>query len=299
VDLPFPEFVAAAIALYSGPAYARATLQAMERVLYQVERLQPHGTADLTTAFAAKLVALRSSEVSPNTIRGELSRFRALCNFAIEEGWLERAPRWKRVRPRAVPSKTKRLHSIAEVARVLELLRGRRSDWESHRLYALVAVAACTGARRNELLRIHVEDVRADRGVILISSRQRLKTEASAAPVPICPMLEEILREWLPRTGSEWLFPGVKRFGPWTGGTASKCPLGRLKAVGEDLGIEGLTWQSLRHTFATWARRRWGLSGIQLRDVLRHTTEHTQEHYVHDELDTCELVKSVQWVRYE
>jgi len=269
VDLPFPEFVAAAIALYSGPAYARATLQAMERVLYQVERLQPHGTADLTTAFAAKLVALRSSEVSPNTIRGELSRFRALCNFAIEEGWLERAPRWKRVRPRAVPSKTKRLHSIAEVARVLELLR------------------------------IHVEDVRADRGVILISSRQRLKTEASAAPVPICPMLEEILREWLPRTGSEWLFPGVKRFGPWTGGTASKCPLGRLKAVGEDLGIEGLTWQSLRHTFATWARRRWGLSGIQLRDVLRHTTEHTQEHYVHDELDTCELVKSVQWVRYE
>lgn len=49
---------------------------------------------------------------------------------------------------------------------------------------------------------------------------------------------------------------------------------------------------------ATWSRRRWGLSGLQLRDVLRHTTEHTQEHYVHEETETAALVASVAHVSY-
>jgi len=143
-----------------------------------------------------------------------------------------------------------------------------------------------------------IEDVHLSQGIVDISARHRLKTEASAAPVPVCPELAEVLAGWLPRAGPTWLFAGIKQLGPWTGGASGDRACDRLKAVGEELGVDGLTINSLRHTFATWSRRRWGLSGIQLRDVLRHTTEHTQDHYVHGELDNQALVESVRLVSY-
>lgn len=297
--LSFAELRAQVLALYGGSAYAPRTAKSIERLFKQLARLKPLSSADFTTEFAGRFVVLRLSEVSANTVRGEINRFKAVCNLCVEEEWLERPPKWRRVKPRASPRRRKVLHTIDDVRRVLELLEREKHEWQSHRLLACIATAACTGARRDELLRIKVEDVHLERGVIEISARQRLKTEASAGPVPICPELEAILREWIPRTGSEWLFPGLKRVGPWTGGDRHSRAIGQIRAVGRLLGINGLTFQSLRHTFATWSRRRWGLSGIQLRDVLRHTTEHTQEHYVHEELETEALVRSVRHVSYK
>ena len=48
-------------------------------------------------------------------------------------------------------------------------------------------------------------------------------------------------------------------------------PCDLIRQAGEELGIEGLTLQSLRHAWATSARRRWGLSSLVVMAVLRHT----------------------------
>jgi integrase len=180
---------------------------------------------------------------------------------------------------------------------VLALLGSRAGTWEGGRLHALAAVAAYTGLRRDELLHLQCADVRPGAGVIDVVARRRLKTEGSAAPVPIPPELGAILEIWIPLAGSDWLFPGVrKKSVPWTGGALGNRPCDHLRRAGEECGLAGLTFLSLRHTFATWARRRWGLSAIELQDCLRHSSPATQRHYLH--ADRAGLVESVRNVSY-
>ncbi len=174
--IPFRRFMASILRVYSGPGHARRTLTKMRCVLNLVEAIGVRTTADLTTETIAAFVVQRSETVNANTIRGDLSYLSAACSFAVEEGWLDRAPRFKRVRPRAVRSKMQKCHSIEEVARVLEYLGAGIGNWVSHRLYALVATVAYTGLRRDEALTLMVIDVSLVWGVLNISDRQRRKT---------------------------------------------------------------------------------------------------------------------------
>lgn len=189
-------------------------------------------------------------------------------------------------------------HSIEDVARVLGYLRQMAArSWLGERLYALAATVAYTGLRRDEVLTLKVEDVSLFMALITVSDRQRRKTERSASVVPIPRELSEILAYWLPRCGSEWLFPGVRRQGPWTGGACGERACDRVRQAGQEVGVAGFTLLSLRHSFATHARRQWGLSELQLADVLRHTSPVMQRFYVH-EAHLADLVKSVSRVSY-
>jgi len=97
-------------------------------------------------------------------------------------------------------------------------------------------------------------------------------------PPPLAPILEA----WLPRCGSDWLFPGVRLQRPWTGGSPGEKPLDQLQAAGREIGLEAVTFQMLRHTFATHAAS-WGIGPIHLKQILRHTTLRTQRHYIHED----------------
>lgn len=293
--------------IYTPPMKAPNTCSKMKEILNRVEEFGEESpedrlerSTDLKTSWAARYIAWRAKQgVCNNTIRGDVVYLSAVCSIAAEEGWLGRVPGWRRIRPRKGAPARKVLHSIEEVRKVLLHLQERRDCWEDHRLLALTAVVACTGLRRKEALRLQVQDVDlAAKRVHVVERDERLKTVSSAAPVPMCPELATILEPWISRTLSVWLFPGVRRRGPWTGGTSGKSAGDRIKQVGEDCGVEGLTLGSLRHTFATWARRRFGLNAVQLKDVLRHTTVYTQEHYVHDETVEELLTKSVEGVSY-
>ncbi|WP_422930091.1 tyrosine-type recombinase/integrase [Singulisphaera sp. PoT] len=177
---------------------------------------------------------------------------------------------------------------------MLELLRSRsKKNWSAGRLHALAAVYAFTGLRRNEALRLRVEDVDLVQGVIFVRPNGgRLKTKKSRAPVPCPAALGKILCNWLSRCGSEWVFPCVrKRDRPWMHGKAGCRPGDRLKAAGKEAGVEGFTPQSLRHSLATHLAGWWGLKEKQIQLILRHTTVKTQRHYVHP--DVVNLCKSV------
>ena len=155
------------------------------------------------------------------------------------------------------------------------------------------------GLRRDEALTLMVIDVDLDASLLTVSDRERRKTERSAAAVPIPPELVEILRAWIPRCASRWVFPGIRRKGPWTGGACGERACDQIRQAGQDVGVAGLTLMSLRHTWATHARRTWGLSEIEVATVLRHSSPATQAWYVHDDPDPGAIIRSVEKVSYQ
>lgn len=293
----FAGFIDTLLCVYA-VAHATRTVAKMRRTLQLIAGLGVTTTAELTTEVAARFVADRSRAVGPNTVRGDLSYLSAACSFAIEEGWLDRPPQFRRIRPRPLRPEMPRCHSIDEIGRVLDLLRSRSGTWTGARLYALTATVAYTALRRDEALTLMVRDVDLAASILIVTDRQRRKTVASSAPVPIPADLDAILTDWIPMCGCKWLFPGVRQKGPWTGGASGMRACDQIRDVGQECGVEGLTMQSLRHTFATHAHRDWGLAPIQLMNVLRHTSPRTQELYIHAAKHE-ELVQSVNRVSYQ
>lgn len=230
------------------------------------------------------------------TVDGLLRALRAACNLAVRWRILDASPfegwdHW----PEPEPSRRRHL-SEAEVARLLESLRSRASTWSGARLHALAAVWAFCGLRRDEALRLRVEDVDLPARVVHVRPHgRRLKTKASAAPVPVPEALASILAEWIPRAESEWVFPGSTRRGPWVGGGAGRRAGDQLRAAAEAIGLRDVTPHVLRHSLATSLAHR-GLSPRQLQLILRHSNQETQRLYVHpDEPALVGLMAGFDW----
>lgn len=306
------------LALYLPPLRAKATYLKMRQVLELVADLEVRTTDDLTPQLIGRFIASRPRRQSPNTTRSLLMSLRAACNYAVAMGYLERSPfaarrGWVR---RARPTRRQH-HTLREIADVLELLRldvaacrGWRR-WRARRLHALVATFAYSGMRKQEVLHLRAEDLDFDRGLILIEERDdfRPKTEDSAQPVPMAPDLAAILKSWLshvedsprgartpwggwsgwPEGGPRWVFPTIALDRPWLYGPAGEKALDQCKAAGRRAGVEGLTFQSLRHSWATHAEA-WGLSPAMIQRVLRHTSLDTQWHYRHADLANLSAV---------
>jgi integrase len=292
--IPWPDFVAEVLALYAPPMRARQTQEKLRHVLGLAEGLGATSTADLTPALIGRLLASRPAGQSTHTTHSLLRSLAAAAGYAVAAGYLGRNPftyrkpsQWVRLEPaRAKPHR-----SQAELARLLDLL-GREAalrvgwaQWRSRRLLGLVATVAYTGVRRNEALYLQLGDVLLEERLILITARRRLKTIASAQPVPVCEALAEVLGDWLAhrldhgRPDGPWLFPNTTLSTPWTGGPPGQRPIDRLKAAGLRAGIPGLTFQTLRRSWATHAEA-WGLGPAMIQRVLRHTTVRiSQQHY--------------------
>lgn len=298
--IPFEAFTVEYLGILSGPRYSRRTLKKMVQVLRQTAALGVVSTDQLTTAMAAAYAASRVATVCNNTVRGELTYLRAAINYAVEEDYLERGPKWRRIWPRKSPRRRKTLHSISDLARALEGLRRGADAWDGHRLLVAFALAAYAGLRRDELLRLQWFDADLAVGIIRVVPRERLKSEAAERIVPVCRELACILWAWRWRSRSQWVVPASDRSKPWTSGGKGAKPTQRLVAAGKAIGVEGLTFQSLRHSFATWGRRRWGIPGPVMRDILGHSLISTHEsNYLHSPGDVGELLAAVAQIRYD
>jgi integrase len=290
------------MALYEPPLKARATERMMRHafdVLAEQGLETPFG---LTEQFVAQLVKTRPAGNSPATVIGLLRCVRLIANYCVRRGYLRSSPfvfrpvgQWVR----NVPVRKRRWHSRDEVRKVLDVMRRDVDDstgwrqWKARRLYAVTATIAYCGLRAGEGFHLLVEDIDFERGMIDVVSRaeHRTKTVQSAQIVPMPPPLVGVLQDWLVHRMAapehflsekakecQWVFPGVRRLNVWQDGPKGSTPRDRLKAAGQRSGVEGLTFLSLRHSWATLAEHL-GMTNEGIKRVLRHTTPMTSEKY--------------------
>ena len=281
--LTFPEFETRLLRLYQPPLRARASYFAMRTALQDFAKVPGvASTVDITTDSVAQFIASRRSE-NVNTTLSKLRALKTASLYACEEGWLDRPPQWRRLFPRGVASARRTHLTHDQVVRILAAMEAEATDWKGRRLFTITSAIAYTGLRRNECLYLWRTDIDLENGVIFVDPRRRQKTVASAAPVPIPDGLRPILERWLsePARAGEWLFPGVRGLGPWSGGAPGYRPLDLLKRAAERAGVEGVTFHGLRHTLAKLYVSRWGGTADQARSILRHTDAATTERYLH------------------
>jgi integrase len=250
-------------------------------------------TAELTPALVDRF-ACRIGRAS--SVNGLLASLRCALKIAADRNYVrpELLAKCKfRIRDRDAPRM--KHHSRESIARVLDHLRAGATTWLGKRLFTFATILAYTGLRPGEAKRLRVEDIRLDRGFLFVKPNGvALKTPGSEAPVPIPDTLAAVLRDWIPICRSEWLIPKMKGDGPWTGGSHGNRAGDILREEAASIGVAGFTPYSLRHSLATHLTGTWGLSRSQIRMILRHTSERTQDYYVHADLVTLrELVRDV------
>ena len=293
--VPFSRLQKEMLALYEPPFRRKSTWFKMRTVLREFSELPSvRKTSDITPIAIAEWLK-RHSDRKQVTNQSYLKSFGAACTYAKKMGYLRVAP--SEIRSDwfgqldedlddddgiAVES-TKRHHSIQEIVAVLdqadaESLTGAWKEW---RTQALIYTYAHTGLRKKEALQLKLADVALEKRIIMIRRRRRrtVKTKSSAAPVGIPDELAVILERWLPRTGCQWVFPGITRKAPWSEGSPGAKPLDMVKSLGSRAGIDGLTILSFRHSISTHCKR-FGLGPLELKDLLRHSSIQTQEHYL-------------------
>jgi integrase len=279
--LAWGPFTTELLGLYSPRRRAPKTRTKMAQVLAELAEFVD-STADLTPANVNRWVESRPARI-PITFNGLLAYLKRACHYAQSRGYLDRSPFASENFRLRVSRRTNRRHlSRVELATLLAHLDARRLEsWNSGRLHALAMLLAHTGLRAMEGLRLRVEDVDLELGLVEVVARTRLKTEASEATIPIPPAAIDCLTEWRSRCGSEWLFPGSRRLGPWVAGSNGKRPADFLDAAGIAAGLPaGTTLLMLRHSLATHARTSFGLGAEEVRQILRHADTRTQDHYL-------------------
>lgn len=290
--MPWPRFASEVQSLYVPPLRAKTTCGKIRQTLGLIAGLGVRTTADLTPGLVARFLVLDTS-LSPATIRGRLGYLRAICTYAHTMQYVRVNPLsvrkdWLRglELPEAEDERPDHL-SLGQVAELLAEARRLSASWKGGRAYALTALVAYCGLRKTEALTRRWEDLDLGARILRIKPRSgwRLKTAASVQPVPMPRALVPILEAWSPRCGgSGWLFPAKRGDVPWTSGALGKRPLDALQAIGRGAGIERVTFNMLRHSWATHAEA-WGLGELLVQRVLRHTTVRTQRLYRHADLE--------------
>jgi len=285
------------LSLYEPPLRAVATLREMRQVFGEIKLLPGVAKTSHLRPPAIAAWIKRYPARSPARVESLLRCWRVIVNYAVNEGYMRSSPFKTRklsswIRADAVKAKPKRLHRTAgEIRALLRLLdQEAGADWRTRRLQALFYVYVYTGFRKGEALHVLACNVDLDRKTITVEplpGRGWLpKTVKSARTLPMAEPLVEVLRAWVPMCGSEWLFPGTRLVGPWTGGTGRYTALEQVKAAARRAGItDGMTILGGRKSAGTNAKAM-GLGPIERMLLFGHTDEKTGELYDEEAVET-------------
>jgi len=154
-------------------------------------------------------------------------------------------------------------------------------------LYPMVCLAAHTGARRSELLRIRLDDVDFASGTVLLHEKKRARGRRTSRRVPLSAFVQEVLRDWMAaHPGGQHLFcqSAVAR-----SKTHREEPIDVTRDEAHDHFRRALAgsawvvlrgWHVLRHSFAS----NCAAAGVDQRVVnewMGHQTEEMVRRYRH------------------
>jgi hypothetical protein len=93
------------------------------------------------------------------------------------------------------------------------------------------------------------------------------KTVSSKAKLPLAPALAELLLGWKMQSEFDWIFANPATGMPYMSPSLQQR---RIRPAGEPLGIEGLGFHSLRHSYRSWLDSVGAAPGIT-KDLMRHS----------------------------
>jgi integrase len=145
----------------------------------------------------------------------------------------------------------------------------------------LIFLDVTTGLRQSELFGLRWSDLDFDNGEINVLRSivhgviSICKTESSAKPIPMDPLLAEMLKEWRKvtpyRSDNDWVFASKRAKGKrpiWGQSVMRK----QIHPVIERLGItKRIGWHSFRHSYSTLLRHLGTDIKVQ-QDLLRHSS---------------------------
>lgn len=296
------------LASYGPSQRAPATRRMMAQALAELAQvpIKPGSRArafrrssDLTVGNISRWIEHYAAEKPKRSRERTLALLRCIrvaCNTAVAAGWLAGSPftvrkisGWLRADARPAKVTPPRAKTADEIRRLLAVLDADAGggSWAAGRLQALVYVYVFTAFRRDEALHILVRNVDLVKRTLTIEpvGTWRPKTVKSARTIPLADPLHAVLSLWLPRCGSEWLFPGRRLKSPWIG-SGEYRPIDRIRDAAKRAEIGDITIIGLRKTFGTLAKAM-GLGPLEVQAILGHTNTETQAHY--DEEDTESL----------
>lgn len=172
------------------------------------------------------------------------------------------------------PRKSPKWLSIEQITRFLETESPARGKWAAERNQVAFAVLVWLGLRRSEVLKLMVEDVDLEKGVILIRDAKGSQDRELPLPQALSTMLEPWLAQCEPETH---LFPSTYG-GQWKAPRFAKAFKQHLEAAG--LGGLGITPHTFRHTFASWMVAR-GVHITTVQELLGHKHISSTMIYIH------------------
>jgi integrase len=212
--------------------------------------------------------SLKLSPISKGHIRALMHRL-----FDLAALWEYLSPEWRNpieiVKVRNVSKRTKE-SVVLTPAQFKEVL----AQLPEH-VNAVAIASACLGLRVSEALGLKWNDIDWVKRTVTISRSayrgaiDETKTASSNASLPLDPDLAAILKEWQTKVDpdSEWLFAN-----PATGMPYHSPNLQQrwIRPAGESMGIQGLGFHSLRHSYRTWLDGAGVAPGIT-KDLMRHS----------------------------
>jgi integrase len=137
-------------------------------------------------------------------------------------------------------------------------------------------VTGCLGLRVSETLGLkwkdfNFEDCTLSIGQVFTHGKVQTvpKTDASGNEIPVHPKLCKVLEVWKSKQEHEhsWVFASVKTGSPYSDSTILS---NYLKPAAAKLGINGLGWHTLRHSYKSWMASA-KISPAQMKDLMRHS----------------------------
>jgi integrase len=219
------------------------------------------------------------SKLAHRTLKNIKHFMSAVITFAIQEGALkmEHNPIQLIKVPEGAKTNPTRAYDLNEIAKMMEVLPEPANT--------VVATAAFTGLRRGEIRGLKWQDLDAANAQVFVRQtvwrtveRDRAKTKASEAPVPLVPMVEKLLEAH--RNGfppGDYIFIGEK-----LGRSLNLENLAR-RVIAPKLkkaGVRWAGWHGFRRGLATNLYAI-GTDEKIIRDICRHANvEVTRAHYI-------------------
>ncbi|HEY2783329.1 MAG TPA: DUF6538 domain-containing protein [Steroidobacteraceae bacterium] len=270
------------------------TIREKERAFSEFQAWLVHDVEvdTITRAMAGqyRTEKLVTKQVSAQTTKGTLSHFSALWTWLMDERGLVESNPWARMggkkESKRGKEKSRRPWTDAELLALMKVIP------KDDALFPLAAIAAYTGARREEICLLRKADV--DGNVFKIREG---KSHAAVREVPIHSAIRPIVARLVKTSTDDYLIPGLL-----TGGMDEKRGHLLGKRFGYFIRHNGFPDTKLKfHTFRNTVSQRFEAAGVPLpvaKQIIGHERDDLTYGTYSDGIGTKELTKTMAKLTY-